>query len=137
MIRDADVLLLPLSFKNNLPEEIQTVFSTKTLDYLVSGTPILVFDPPYSYHTASAKERGWGYVVENEDPQFLASRLQELATDPVLRGNVVDQALEEARRRNPRHWADLLLQSVDGLGSCGKPLACCANSGKSIAVERS
>jgi len=113
MIREADVVLLPLSFKNNFPAEIQTVFSTKTLDYLVSGTPILVFSPPYSYHTCSAKQRGWGHVVEEDGPQLLASRLQELATDTALRNKVVEKALEEARRRNPRDWADRLLRYVE------------------------
>ena len=136
MIREADVLLLPLSFKNNLPEEVQTVFSTKTLDYLVSGTPILVFSPPYSYHTCSAKERGWGCVVENEDPQLLAHRLQELATDPVLRNKIANSAFEEARRRNPRPWADRLLQYAEDLSTCDKTTAARAVAENGASPER-
>jgi len=70
--------------------------------------------------TCSAKERGWGYVAENEDLQFVASRLQELVAGPALRNRVVSGALEEARRRNPCPWADRILHYVVGLSSCGK-----------------
>jgi glycosyltransferase involved in cell wall biosynthesis len=113
LIREADVLFLPLSFKNCSAAEVKTVFATKALDYLVSGVPILVFSPPQSYHSRSAKERGWGCVVEAEDVQLLAKQLQELATDAALRNTVVRGALAEARRRDPRPWADRLRQYLE------------------------
>jgi glycosyltransferase involved in cell wall biosynthesis len=105
LIGEADVLFLPLSFKDCSAEEVRTVFSTKTMDYLVSGVPILVYSPPDSFHSRSAKEAGWGYVVDREDPELLAQRLQELANDHGLRERTVIAALAEARRRDPHHWA--------------------------------
>jgi glycosyltransferase involved in cell wall biosynthesis len=115
LVREADVLFLPLSFKNCSQEEVRTVLSTKLLDYLVSGVPILVFSPPDSYHSRSATADGWGYVVDRDDPAALAAGLQKLANDQDLRRRTVDQALEEARRRDPRVWAGRLEEQFNRL----------------------
>ena len=115
-IAEADILFLPLSFKNCSPEEVRTVFSTKTLDYLTSGVPILVYSPATSYHSRTAKSHGWGHVVVNDSPDVLAQAMQTLAYDSELRARVVAGACEEAKRRNPRHWAKYLedlLQQVN------------------------
>jgi glycosyltransferase involved in cell wall biosynthesis len=105
LVRKADVLFLPLSFKTSFPDEVKTVFATKTLNYLTSGVPILVYSPPDSFHSLSASAAGWGYVVQQEGVELLAAKLQELANDPGLRQNIVQKALQEARRRDPHGWA--------------------------------
>ena len=115
LAREADVLFLPLSFKNCSEHEVRTVFATKTLDYLVSGAPMLVYSPPGSFHSRSAAEDGWGCVVDRDDPEALAARLQELANDSSLRERTVAQAIAEARRRDPRRWAGLLEEEVNRL----------------------
>jgi glycosyltransferase involved in cell wall biosynthesis len=127
LLREADVLFLPLSFKNCSADEVRTVFSTKTLDYLTSGVPILVYSPPDSYHSRSALEAGWGHVVQQEDTALLAGELQQLANDKTLRERTVGQALEEARRRRPRPWAESLESEVrrleTGVAGAGYPSA--------------
>ena len=42
---EAHVLVAPLSHKNCSMDEVRTVFSTKLLEYLISGRPIVVFAP--------------------------------------------------------------------------------------------
>jgi hypothetical protein len=49
LLDKADILFLPLAFNSDMPLEIQTVFPTKTLEYLLSKTPILVHAPQGSY----------------------------------------------------------------------------------------
>ncbi len=105
LLRQSDILFLPLSFKNCSPDEVRTVFSTKALDYLTSGVPILVYSPATSHHSLSAKAAGWGRVVDEDRPEVLARALCELACDPVCRQSLVLGAFAEAKRRNPRHWA--------------------------------
>ena len=85
------------------------------LDYLVSGAPMLVYSAPGSFHSRSAAEDGWGCVVDRDDPEALAARLQELANDSSLRERTVAQAIAEARRRDPRRWAGLLEEEVNRL----------------------
>lgn len=120
LIREADILFLPLSFKNCAKDEVRTVFATKTLDYLTSGVPILVYSPPESYHSRCAKQGGWGCVVEEEDPTALARKIQELATNPILRKAVVAGAMQEARRRSARRWAEYLEQETARAASRGR-----------------
>ena len=52
---EAHVLVAPLSHKNCSLDEVRTVFSTKLLEYLIAGRPIVVFAPGRSYHAESAK----------------------------------------------------------------------------------
>ena len=84
LVREADILFLPLSFKNCSPEEVKTVFSTKTLDYLTSGVPVLVYSPATCHHSLSAKSHGWGCVVDADNPRLLAAAIRDLAYDPVV-----------------------------------------------------
>ena len=41
-----------------LSDEVRTVFSTKLLEYLIAGRPIVVFAPHDSYHATSAQKEG-------------------------------------------------------------------------------
>jgi hypothetical protein len=71
---EAHVLVAPLSHKNCSIDEVRTVFSTKLLEYLIAGRPIVVFAPEDSYHAESARRGGWGgYVVSEDSPAALAS----------------------------------------------------------------
>jgi glycosyltransferase involved in cell wall biosynthesis len=108
LVRECDVLFLPLSFKNCRADEVRTVFATKTLDYLVSGIPILAYSPPDSFHSTSARANGWAHVVDEDNPELLARGIRELAENSAIRQRVVDCALQEARRRAPRPWAKKL-----------------------------
>ncbi len=111
-LKEADVLFLPLSFENCSELEVKTVFATKTLDYLLSGTPILVFSPKDSYHSISARESQWGDVVDVCNEEILATRLINLASDINLRAKIVTNAYQEAERRNPQYYADRLYKLI-------------------------
>jgi glycosyltransferase involved in cell wall biosynthesis len=109
---EAHVLVAPLSHKNCAMEEVQTVFSTKLLEYLISGRPIVVFAPEASYHATSARQHGWGYVVTEDSPAALAAAIVKVTTDEKLAAELVHRALQEARSRNSRRHAERLRQWV-------------------------
>lgn len=110
---NADLLFLPLSFKNGGAEEVDTVFATKTLDYLLSGTPILVHSPESSYHTWSARKNGWGYVVSEDSPEALANGIIDLLKKKDLQKTIIQSAYNEALNRQAAKYADQLLQSAN------------------------
>jgi len=112
-MREADVLFLPLSFKNAAMDEVKTVYATKTLDYLVSGTPILVFSPSDSFHSISAKEKGWGFVVTKDSPKALADGINRLRNETDLGDSLVSAAFEEAESRNAIKYAGQINQLVN------------------------
>jgi glycosyltransferase involved in cell wall biosynthesis len=108
----AHVLVAPLSHKDCAMDEIRTVFSTKLLEYLVSGRPIVVYAPEGSYHVESARKHGWGYVVTEDSPAALAAAIREVASNEDLAAELVRRALEEARTRSASYHAERLQQWV-------------------------
>lgn len=113
MASEADVLFLPLSHKNGAMKEVKTVYATKTLDYLVSGTPILVYAPRDSFHSKSATKSGWGYVVNEDEPRAIMEGIESLIQDAELTAQIVSSAKKEARRRDSRVYAEKLLSWVE------------------------
>jgi glycosyltransferase involved in cell wall biosynthesis len=109
---EAHVLVAPLSHKNCSAEEVRTVFSTKLLEYLVSGRPIVVFAPSDSYHAQSASKNGWGHVVTENSPEALATAIRTVTEDINLASRLVKGALKEARSRSAKHHASRLRQWV-------------------------
>jgi glycosyltransferase involved in cell wall biosynthesis len=109
---EAHVLVAPLSHKDCSLDEVRTVFSTKLLEYLIAGRPIVVFAPAGSYHAESAQKHGWSYVVTEDSPAALATALVKVATDEHLAAELVCRALQEARSRDARHYAERLREWV-------------------------
>ena len=109
---EAHVLVAPLSHKNCSLDEVRTVFSTKLLEYLVSGRPIVVFAPEDSYHAVSAKKHGWGYVVTEDSPVALAAAIEKVVLDQNLAARLVHGALQEAQSRRAKRHARKLLEWV-------------------------
>jgi glycosyltransferase involved in cell wall biosynthesis len=104
----AHVLVAPLSHKNCSIDEVRTVFSTKLLEYLIAGRPIVVFAPKDSYHARSAHNKGWGYVVTEDSTTALAAAVVKVATDETLADRLVRAALREAHCRSARVHAEHL-----------------------------
>lgn len=110
--KSAHVLIAPLSHKDCSMDEVRTVFSTKLLEYFISGRPIVVFAPEDSYHAQSAREKGWAYVVTEDSPVALAAAIQKVLTDQNLAASLVRGALGEAKRRNAKHHARQLWKKL-------------------------
>ena len=104
-LKQASVLVAPLSFKNCSIFEVKTVFSNKIPTYLITGRPILIYGPPDSYHARSATERGWGLVVSKDDANLLSAFILSLAEDTALQEELVQKGFQEARRRRASLFA--------------------------------
>ncbi len=114
-IKNANAVFLPLSFKKAAMDEVRTVFATKTLDYLISGVPIVVFSPEDSFHSISALNGKWGQVVSNDDIYLLAKKIVELVNDGELSQQLVESSLNEANSRRSAIYADTLLKQVNSI----------------------
>jgi glycosyltransferase involved in cell wall biosynthesis len=121
--RSSKILFAPLSHKHGSDLEVKTVFSTKLLEYLVSGRPILMFAPPDSFHSISARKNNWGLVIDNDDPELLAKGIERLLTDEVLARELVEGAFKEARERNSQRYAQQLYNYMEEDISKGKSIS--------------
>lgn len=81
ILKQADVLFLPLGFKTPYPELIKTSFPGKMVDYLQAGKPILVHALKDSFVAWYFKTHRCGVVVDKNDPFELMENLSKLLAD--------------------------------------------------------
>lgn len=112
-LSDSHVLIAPISHKNCTLEEVNTIFSTKLLDYMLSGRPIIVYAPKKSYLAEYASEKGWAYVVTEDSPQALSDAIVKVIEDQELSRKLVGAALEVARTRGSLPVAQELFRWVE------------------------
>jgi glycosyltransferase involved in cell wall biosynthesis len=110
--KEADLLYLPLAFETPWPDEIRTVFPTKAVEYLVSGTPILLHGPADCFTVKDAREQGWAHVIDTKDPEALREGIRRLVVDRSLREKLVENARAEAVRRDARRIAKGLQEDL-------------------------
>lgn len=84
----ADLLVLPVNF--DLRGQISGRYSmpTKVPEYMASGTPVLVYAPGHVPAAQYARESGWGYLVDHEDPGLLENAVTELMNSRALRARL-------------------------------------------------
>lgn len=95
----ADVLLLPHGLTGPWPAvEYQTMFPTKTIEYLFSGRPILAHTPPRCFVTDFLVRNDCAMVVDNPDSAALRRAAANLLADRGLRARLVANATRTAAR---------------------------------------
>lgn len=78
ILRQADVLFLPLAFDSPIPEVIRTSAPGKMGEYLSVARPVLVHAPADAFVGRYFRENGCGTVVDRDDPAELADALRGL-----------------------------------------------------------
>jgi glycosyltransferase involved in cell wall biosynthesis len=98
VLRQADILFLPLAFRSPIPEVIRTSAPGKTGEYLSVRRPILVHAPGDSFVSWYFRDNRCGIVVDEEDPGALASAIARILDDETLRSEVSTHARRAAER---------------------------------------
>jgi glycosyltransferase involved in cell wall biosynthesis len=109
---EADLLLLPQAFEKANPIMIKNNFPTKTMEYLSSGTPILVHSPEDSYLTWLAKKEGFAMVVDTTDVKQLSSAIRQILTDNQLRTTLSNNSKKFAKSRSSKTWSKILHDQI-------------------------
>lgn len=113
-LNQCDVLLLPHGFTGRLARvEYETIFPTKTIEYLISGRPILAHTPPGVFLTRFLKEHDCALVVEEPSETALVAAINRLRTDADLRLRLVSNALKTARMFQASEVAKHLRRILD------------------------
>jgi glycosyltransferase involved in cell wall biosynthesis len=77
----ADVFLTVMSFEESLELMSRVSFTTKFLEYVQYGRPIVVWGPPYCQPVLVAKKTFAGLPVESPDPAAVVSALEQLTSE--------------------------------------------------------
>jgi glycosyltransferase involved in cell wall biosynthesis len=98
-LRTADIFFLPHGFsEKETIEEVQTIFPTRTIEYLISGRPILAHLPEDCFLADFLREHECALLVTEPDAEALAQAVHRLQSDAALRVRLVQNALKAAEQ---------------------------------------
>jgi glycosyltransferase involved in cell wall biosynthesis len=93
---NVDLLILPEDFDSASIEFLKYSIQTKVPEYMISGTPILVYADKRTALAKYAIRDGWAYVVTNNDGILLMQALEKLYSNQSLRKELAERAREIA-----------------------------------------
>ena len=97
---EADFLILPYDFSTKAIKYIQYSMPTKASEFMVSGTPVIVFAPEVTAVVKYANEHGWAKVVTKNHYQELAHALEQLVLQQSERERIASNAIRVAESRH-------------------------------------
>lgn len=112
--RQSDLLVLPQAFNSTTPLMIRNNLPTKTMEYIISGTPILVHSPGDSYLTWLIDKYDAGFIASSKDIEELKIVIHSALYDDENRNAKVNGAFKLARTRNSQEWSETLLGYLNG-----------------------
>jgi glycosyltransferase involved in cell wall biosynthesis len=96
-LQRADIMVLPHGFSGGLADvEYETIFPTRTIEYLICGRPILAHTPPGCFLTRFLKEHDCALVIDVADGPAIQRGIEELRSNRELRARLVGNALRAA-----------------------------------------
>ena len=98
-LQKADILFLPHGFsERESAEEIETIFPTRTIEYLIAGRPILAHVPEGCFIGDFLREHDCALIVTDPNPDALKEAITRLGTDTALRRRLVQNAVRAANQ---------------------------------------
>ncbi len=96
---EVDLLLLPLDFDPEGIKFLKYSFQTKISEYMISGTPVLVYAPEETSTAKYAAKDEWAYVVTERSDLILENAILDLYSDTDLRKRLGERAKQLAETR--------------------------------------
>jgi glycosyltransferase involved in cell wall biosynthesis len=93
VLGSADALLVVMSFEKQHELFMRTSFTTKFLDYVAFGKPVILWGPEYCTPVRVARQHGGATVVTTDDPGAVVSLCREIAADKALNEKLSKEAL--------------------------------------------
>jgi glycosyltransferase involved in cell wall biosynthesis len=89
---NVDLLILPEDFDSASIEFLKYSIQTKVPEYMISGTPILVYADKRTALAKYAIRDGWAYVVTDNNEMVLMQAIEELYSNVALRKELAERA---------------------------------------------
>src|SRR5262249_52641440 len=114
----ADALLSVMSFEKEHELFMRTSFTTKFLDYVAFGKPVILWGPEYCAPVRVAQRHGGAAVVATEEPDAVISICRQIACDNALEGQLTKEARELCRTLfNPDRLQRVFVGEIEKLAA--------------------
>lgn len=97
---ESDFLILPYDFNDEGLSFIKYSMPTKAPEYMVSGTPIIIFAPEDTALIKYAKKGGWAEVVTDNNIDMLTNSIKDLVTNESKRKSYGQKAIHIAEKNH-------------------------------------
>ena len=116
VLASADALLSVMSFEKEHELFMRTSFTTKFLDYVSFGKPVILWGPEYCTPVRVAREHGGAAVVSTADATAVVCLCHKIARDTELNEELSKQALQLHQTLfNPDRLQDVFVQKITEL----------------------
>jgi glycosyltransferase involved in cell wall biosynthesis len=92
VMASADALVVVMSFEKEHELFMRTSFTTKFLDYVAFGKPVILWGPEYCPPVRLARKHGGAAVVNEDDTEAIISACRQIAHDAAWREQLSQQA---------------------------------------------
>ena len=93
---EADFLYLPYDFSDESIRFIKYSMPTKAPEYMISGTPVIMFGPGETALMKDGQRNNWAKVVTENNVEALAEAINTLITNDALRKELAENAIRIA-----------------------------------------
>jgi glycosyltransferase involved in cell wall biosynthesis len=97
---ETDFLLLPYDFSPESIKYIQYSMPTKAPEYMVSGTPIIIFAPEETALVKYAEKGEWAKVIKEKRIDAISESIKELVENKALRHRIAQNAIRIAEKNH-------------------------------------
>lgn len=102
LFQSMDFLLLPCDFSEKAIKFLKYSMPTKAPEYMITGTPIIIFAPEETAIFQYGNEANWAFTINSDDPDIIYSRLKEIVSNNELKKLISQNALALAKARHSR-----------------------------------
>lgn len=118
VLAGADALLVVMSFEEKYKLFMRTSFTTKFLDYVAFGKPVILWGPEYCTPVRVARKHGGAMVIESPDASAVVAGCQRIAESSILRQQLSDEARQlHATLFNPDRLQNIFVTEMEKLAS--------------------
>jgi glycosyltransferase involved in cell wall biosynthesis len=97
---ETDFLLLPYDFSEKSIRYIRLSMPTKAPEYMVSGSPIIIFAPEETTIVKYAEKYEWAKVIKEKSIEGIAAAIKQLIESKELRKHIATNAISIAEKNH-------------------------------------
>ena len=118
VLAGADALLVVMSFEKEHELFMRTSFTTKFLDYVAFGKPVILWGPEYCTPVRVARTNGGAAVISSDDPEAVVTVCRQIAKDPALNEKLSKEALHlHETLFNPDRLQSIFVTEIEKLAA--------------------
>jgi len=116
VLASADAMLVVMSFEKEHELFMRTSFTTKFLDYVAFGKPVILWGPEYCTPVRVARKHGGAAVVSNSDASAVVGLSREIAANSELGKKLSEEAMYLHQTLfNPDRLQDIFVRKITEL----------------------